>query len=121
MIIDRGSDSLVQYAPRRLLTAHRAGSNIHWTPFTAMDIIRHGVISLEKMAMRTLGMTLLVGLGGYITGVVAGIILVNLFSSNRFDRAQEAIMTGLFAVGPLVGLLCSVGYLAVHWLGKKMG
>jgi hypothetical protein len=54
--------------------------------------------------MRTLLLAFLAGVVGYVVGVVVGIILVNIFSSNQFDRSMEAVMTGFFASGPLCAL-----------------
>jgi hypothetical protein len=42
---------------------------------------------------------------GYVVGAFGGGLAVSLLSTNRFDRAMEAEMTGAFVLGPLVALL----------------
>lgn len=54
---------------------------------------------------KTIGLSLLAGAIGYVAGALIGILLVNLLSSNQHDRAQEAVMTGLFFVGPVAAVL----------------
>jgi hypothetical protein len=41
-------------------------------------------------------MGLLWGAAGYLAGAFGGGLLVSAFSSNHFDRAMEAAMTGAF-------------------------
>jgi hypothetical protein len=55
--------------------------------------------------MKTFGLSLLAALIGYVVGLFGGMGLVNLLSSNTFDRSLEAAMTGAFVVGPLVAVL----------------
>ncbi len=57
---------------------------------------------------KTLLVSFLAGVAGYIAGVLIGIVLVNLLSSNRHDRAQEAVMTGFFFVGPAAAVLAFI-------------
>ena len=45
---------------------------------------------------------------GYGGGAVLGDFLVNTFSSNTYDRAVEAAMTGAFVVGPLVAVIACI-------------
>jgi hypothetical protein len=40
-----------------------------------------------------------------VTGALAGVVLVNAFSANSFDRGMEAVMTGAFATGPLCAVI----------------
>lgn len=54
---------------------------------------------------KAIGLSFLAGAIGYVAGVLIGIALVNLLSSNQHDRAQEAVMTGFFLVGPIVAVL----------------
>ena len=58
--------------------------------------------------MKTFGMALLVSVGAYLLGVLAGVLLVSL-NSNRHDRSTEAAMTGFFAVGPAFAILAFIG------------
>ncbi|HEX9003946.1 MAG TPA: hypothetical protein VGB07_28805 [Blastocatellia bacterium] len=66
--------------------------------------------------MKTVGVSLLAGAIGYVVGVLIGIVLVNLLSSNQHDRAQEAVMTGFFLVGPIVAILAFTVSLIVKLL-----
>ena len=58
--------------------------------------------------MKTLGLSLLAALVGYVTGLFGGMGLVNLFSDNTHDKSMEAAMTGAFFVGPLVAVLAFI-------------
>ncbi len=58
--------------------------------------------------MKTFGLALLFGLGGYPAGVLLGALLVSM-TSTKPDRSQEAAMTGFFFVGPAIGLLSFIG------------
>lgn len=49
--------------------------------------------------------SLLIGVAGYVVGVVLGMLLVNLFSSNTHDKSLEAAMTSFFVYGPLAAVL----------------
>lgn len=51
---------------------------------------------------------LLCGVLGYILGALGGGFLVSLLSSNTHDRSLEAVMTGVFAVGPAVALIAFI-------------
>jgi uncharacterized membrane protein YfcA len=50
----------------------------------------------------------LCGVLGYVLGAVGGGFLVSLLSSNTHDRSLEAVMTGIFAIGPLVSVVAFV-------------
>lgn len=71
--------------------------------------------------MRILGVAALVGVGGYILGVVAGIALVQLLSPNRFDQDMESVMTGFFVAGPAGAVLAFAVALLVQLLGRGKG
>ncbi|MBK9712505.1 MAG: hypothetical protein IPO81_14500 [Kouleothrix sp.] len=71
--------------------------------------------------MRILGVAALVGVGGYILGVVVGIALVQLLSPNRFDQGMESVMTGFFVVGPAGAVLAFAVALLVQLLGRGKG
>ena len=55
--------------------------------------------------LRRIGFGLAWGVVGYIAGAVGGGLLVNMLSSNTFDRETEAAMTGAFVTGPLLGIV----------------
>jgi ABC-type antimicrobial peptide transport system permease subunit len=57
------------------------------------------------MMFKTVAFSLLAGVIGYVAGVLIGIALIYLFSSNQHDRAQEAVMTGFFFAGPVMAVL----------------
>ena len=61
--------------------------------------------------MKTLGLSLLVAIVGYLAGFFGGMLLVETFSSNPHDKSVEAAMTGAFVVGPLVAVIAVVGAL----------
>jgi hypothetical protein len=62
----------------------------------------------EFRNMKTLGLSLLAALVGYVVGLFGGMVLVNLLSSNTHDRSIEAAMTGAFFIGPLVAVVAFV-------------
>ena len=67
--------------------------------------------------MKTLGLSLLAAVIGYIVGLFGGMGLINLLSSNNHDRSLEAAMTGAFFIGPLVAVLAfiiTLVYLLMH-------
>lgn len=67
--------------------------------------------------MKTLGLSLLAAVIGYVVGLFGGMVLVNLLSSNTHDRSLEAAMTGAFFIGPLVAVLAfiiTLVYLLMH-------
>jgi hypothetical protein len=66
--------------------------------------------------MRTFVFALLSGIVGYAVGVGAGIMIVNVFSSNRFDRDMEAVMTGFFFFGPAGAIGAVILYFVVRAL-----
>jgi F0F1-type ATP synthase membrane subunit c/vacuolar-type H+-ATPase subunit K len=63
--------------------------------------------------MKVIGVSLLAGVIGYAAGVLIGIALVNLLSSNQHDRSQEAVITGFFFAGPVAAVLSFVVTLIV--------
>jgi hypothetical protein len=56
-------------------------------------------------ALKTIAIALLSGLGGYTAGVPLGMYLVQTFTPNRHDRAQDAAVTGVYVIGPLAALV----------------
>ena len=63
-------------------------------------------------------MALLIGLIAYAVGVGVGVALVNLVSTNRHDRAAEAVMTGFFVAGPILAILAIIVFFVVHLLRR---
>jgi hypothetical protein len=47
-------------------------------------------------------------IGGYLVGAFGGGFLINVLSSNQFDRSMEAAMTGAFVTGPLAGVIAFI-------------
>jgi hypothetical protein len=70
--------------------------------------------------MKTLGLSLLAAVVGYVVGLFGGMVLVNLMSSNTHDKSVEAVMTGAFFIGPLVAVLSFVATL-VYLLIRSSG
>lgn len=64
--------------------------------------------------LKAIAASLLAGVIGYVAGVLIGIALVSLLSSNQHDRSQEAVMTGFFFVGPIAAVLTFVVTLIVN-------
>lgn len=64
--------------------------------------------------MKTAGIAILVALVAYAVGVGLGIVLVNLFSTNRHDRTVEAVMTGFFFGGPALAILTLIAFFVVR-------
>ncbi len=62
--------------------------------------------------------SLLIGVAGYVVGVVLGMLLVNLFSSNTHDKSLEAAMTSFFVYGPLAAVLSFIVTL-VYLLSRR--
>lgn len=71
------------------------------------------------MILKAIGIALLSGIGGYVAGIFLGILLVNLFSSNIYDKSMEAGMTGFFVVGPLLALVAAIVGFVVYWQRLK--
>ncbi len=64
--------------------------------------------------MKTFGLAVLGGLGGYSIGLVSGMFLIEAFSDNRHDRSVEAAMTGAFVVGPLMAVVAVIVVLVIR-------
>ncbi len=65
--------------------------------------------------MRTVGAALLVALAAYVAGVLLGVGLVHLGSSQP-DRSLEAVMTGFFVTGPALAV---VAFLVAVVAGRR--
>jgi F0F1-type ATP synthase membrane subunit c/vacuolar-type H+-ATPase subunit K len=61
--------------------------------------------------MKTIGLALLIGLAGYVIGVILGMIGIKLLSPNRHDKSVEAAMTSFFFVGPALAIVSVVVFL----------
>jgi len=66
--------------------------------------------------MKTIALALLIGLAGYLAGVILGMICINLFSTNRHDKSVEAAMTSFFFIGPVSALLSIAVFLLVRFI-----
>ena len=69
------------------------------------SVTRLGLHLRSGDEMRRIGIGLLSGAGGYLSGAVAGYLLVWTFSGNVHDRELEAAMTGAYIVGPAVAVV----------------
>jgi hypothetical protein len=69
--------------------------------------------------MKILLLSLLAAVLGYVVGVVGGMLLINAFSSNSFDRSMEAAMTGAFVTGPLLALVSFIAILTYLLMHRK--
>lgn len=65
--------------------------------------------------MKTFGLAVLITIGGYLAGVVLGMVGVHLLSGNRQDKSLEAAMTSFFFYGPAVAILALIVFLAVRF------
>jgi len=66
--------------------------------------------------VRIVVVAFLIALAGYAVGVLLGVGLVHVLSSKP-DKSIEAVMTGFFAVGPVVAILTFIG--AIVWLRSR--
>lgn len=65
--------------------------------------------------MKTFGLAVLITIGGYLAGVVLGMVGVQLLSDNRHDKSLEAAMTSFFFFGPAVAVLALIVFLAIRF------
>ena len=61
--------------------------------------------------MKTLGLSILGGIAGYVVGLFGGMALVSMVSSNTHDKSMEVAMAGFFVTGPLLAVIGFVGTL----------
>ena len=61
--------------------------------------------------MATFGLSILGGFAGYVVGLLGGMALVSMVSSNTHDKSMEVVMTGFFVTGPLLAVIGFVGTL----------
>lgn len=69
------------------------------------SVTRLGLHLRSGDEMRRIGIGLLSGAGGYLSGAIAGYLLVWTFSGNVHDRDVEAAMTGAFIIGPAAAVV----------------
>lgn len=77
--------------------------------------VKESITNQLIITMGRFGRALLWGAGGYAAGVLAGVLLVALFSGNTLDKEVEAVMTAFFVAGPLVGGMGAV--VGLLWSG----
>ena len=65
--------------------------------------------------MKTIALALLIGLAGYLAGVILGMIWIKLFSTNQHDKSVEAAMTSFFFIGPVSALFSMAVFLLVRF------
>jgi len=51
---------------------------------------------------------MLAAVGGYLVGLLGGMVLIETFSSNTHDKSVEAAMTGAFVFGPLMAMIAVI-------------
>lgn len=69
--------------------------------------------------MKTFGISVLGGIGGYFVGLFGGMALVSVLSSNTHDKSLEVVMTGFFVTGPLMAVIGFVGTLIFRLARSK--
>lgn len=69
--------------------------------------------------MKTLGLAVFAAIGGYLTGLFSGMLLIETFSSNRHDQSLEAAMTGAFVTGPLMAAAAVIIVLVLRSGGSR--
>ncbi|MFN8459467.1 MAG: hypothetical protein U0401_33260 [Anaerolineae bacterium] len=69
--------------------------------------------------LKAIGVALLAGVVGYGVGVGLGFLLVNVFSTNSFDKDLEAGMTAFFCAGPALAVLGLITGFAVYWYRRR--
>lgn len=65
--------------------------------------------------MKTFGWMLLAAIGGYVMGLIGGIMAIETFSPNTHDKSLEAAMTGAFVVGPVMAIIAVTVVLITHY------
>ncbi len=69
--------------------------------------------------MKTFGLSVLGGIGGYVVGLFGGMPLVSVLSSNTHDKSIEVVMTGFFVTGPLMAVVGFIGTLIFRLARSK--
>jgi len=69
--------------------------------------------------VKTFGISVLGGIGGYFVGLFGGMALVSVLSSNTHDKSLEVVMTGFFVTGPLMAVIGFVGTLIFRLARSK--
>jgi hypothetical protein len=69
--------------------------------------------------VKTFGLSVLGGLAGYVVGLLGGMVLISLLSSNTHDKSMEVVMTGFFVTGPLMAVMGFVGTLIFRLVRSK--
>ena len=58
--------------------------------------------------MKTFGLATMAAINGYLVGLFGGMLLIETFSSNQYDKSLEAAMTGAFLIGPSMAVIAVV-------------
>jgi len=69
--------------------------------------------------VKTFGLSVLGGIGGYVVGLFGGMALVSVLSSNTHDKSIEVVMTGFFVTGPLMAVVGFIGTLIFRLARSK--
>jgi hypothetical protein len=64
-------------------------------------------------------MSILGGTAGYVVGLLGGMALVSVLSSNTHDKSMEVVMTGFFVTGPLLAVIGFVGAFVFRLVRSK--
>lgn len=64
--------------------------------------------------MKTFGLAVLITIGGYVAGIVLGMVGVHLLSDNRHDKSLEAAMSSFFFFGPAAAVLALIVFLVIR-------
>jgi len=68
--------------------------------------------------MKFIGLALLVGVIGYVFGVMLGIVAIDALSGNQHDKSLEAGMTGFFFTGPVLAIVSIIVFFVVRSVRK---
>lgn len=71
--------------------------------------------------MKTFGLSLLAAIGGYLVGLFGGMLLIETFSSNTYDKSIETAMTGAFVFGPLMAVIAVIVTLVFRFRHSPKG
>ena len=61
--------------------------------------------------LKTIGLSFLAFVAGYIVGLFGGMAAISALSSNRHDKSVEAATTSALVIGPACALLAAIATL----------